>query len=190
MKFSSQFINVAHAVTVGLPIVLLLTGALNYFYAFIVSAVLVLLTSVVSGFHWAHVIKRRDVLSQGVPTEKLPGLKKAGQAFFSGLWIIPKQSPFPVSDAIWITSIKRYGETVRASLVASSNSNYFVVGALSLVGFFVGFAADFGIVLTRLATATGAVAIIQVALVGLSGWVSIVYFFNGFFRTFLSRGDL
>jgi hypothetical protein len=182
-------VNAALSASICLPILLQLTNSFHYMDAFVLSSAVVFVISLACSFFWSRVILRRGILSHKTHTNKSSGLKKSGRKCFYDLWIIPCRSPLPVSDTLWALSLKRYGQTVKAGLAASTDTNYFVVGAMSFIGLYVGFAADFGAVLSRLVSATGATETIQSLLVALSALVSTIYLFNGFFRVFLLKGN-
>lgn len=188
MKPHPIFVNAAHTIIIVLPLAMHFYGDLQYLADVMLSATSAVGISFATSALWARSVDRTNGLAVPVHPEKERGLATACWICFQPLWLIPTRSPFPISDAAWAISVKRHGNTVRAAISASSDSRYFVVGALSLLGFYIGFSADFGITLTRLSRATGGASAIQVALIALSAWASAVFFFNGFFRAFLARG--
>lgn len=190
MKSAATLINVSHALGIGMPFVLHFSGALMTRDAFFLSAILCAAIAVATSQLWSGLIAGAKVLAADVPFEKHAGLSSAGLICFGSLWFIPTRSLLPVSDAIWATSAKQHGQTVRTALVASSDPIHYVVGALALGGLYVGISGDFGITLSRLASVIGGRSSIQAVLIGVAAWISVVFLFNGFFRAFLRiRGD-
>lgn len=187
MKHSTYLLNTSHMACLVLPLLFLMKVNLDSVSAFLLSAALSVFISTTSAFYWAKIHMHRDTLKSSVSSDKTIGLRNAYSACFDGLWLIPKQPFLIVSDALWAISIKKHGQTVKAALIASSDSNHFLIGMLAPLGFYIGFSADFGIALTRIVNFTGGTETARAVLVILSGWVSVVFLFNGFFRFFLIR---
>lgn len=187
MKNSTFLVNSGHILCLSLPMFFLVQENPDHTSTFLLSAVLCVFISTVTAFLWVNLQIRHNTLTTSVLLDQAAGLRSAHVACFNGLWLIPKQPLLLVSDALWVISIKKYGQTVKAAMLASSRSDFLLIGIFATLGFYIGFSADFGRVLARITSFTGGKEAARVILVLLSSWVSVAFLFNGGFRFFLAR---
>ena len=133
-----------------------------------------------------------NFLDQPMPNEKSVAVKKACQFCFGKLWLIPNKSLIEISDANWSLSIKKYNPSVKAVMISSHGINLLIIGCLALFGIYMGFNSQFGFLSGELAKIINNInyKIMEIIILLISPWVSLIYLFNFFFRIFIGTNKI
>jgi hypothetical protein len=187
IKIIATIVNLSHLTGISLPIVVFFATESTGVIEPLICSSMVLLISLVSGFLWEKSIRSRGYFENDISIEKDLALKAACETCFSILWFIPNKVLISISDAKWSLDIKSRQPTVRSAMIASLDGLYLIIGGIVLAGIYMAFIGDFGISLTRISNLIGGGRPIQIVLIFVSPWVSLVYLFNWFFRKFLTK---
>jgi hypothetical protein len=115
---------------------------------------------------------------------KNSAIREAKIQCFRNLWFFPYGNLVYVSDPAWVAATKKYRVTVKAALVVSPLISYFAVGILVLLGSWVVYSGELGIITGRLPSLFGSYPI-RLLVVAISAYVSSICLFYGTLRLFL-----